>query len=80
VPTFQPHAAAEERQPAQAAGTRALAGAQADVLVWEDLRPGATASGPAVLESETNTCTILAGWTARIDGYGNAILRRGEEA
>jgi acetophenone carboxylase len=47
-----------------------------DVLVWEELAPGATATGPARLESETNSCAIPAGWSARIDGYDNAILER----
>jgi N-methylhydantoinase A/oxoprolinase/acetone carboxylase beta subunit len=47
-----------------------------DVLVWEELEPGATAHGPARLESDTNTCAIPAGWSARIDGYDNAILER----
>ena len=46
------------------------------MLVWEDLKPGATASGPARLESDTNTCAIPAGWAVRIDGYDNAILQR----
>jgi acetophenone carboxylase len=45
-----------------------------DVLVWEDLAPGTTATGPARLESETNSCAIPAGWTVRIDGHNNAIL------
>ncbi len=38
------------------------------------LTPGRAREGPARLESETNSCTIPAGWTVRIDGYGNAIL------
>jgi acetophenone carboxylase len=45
-----------------------------DVLVWEQLEPGSRAAGPARLESDTNTCTIPAGWTVRVDGYDNAIL------
>jgi N-methylhydantoinase A/oxoprolinase/acetone carboxylase beta subunit len=65
VPLFEPQPQAE--QPHEATG---------DVLVWEQLRPGATAHGPARLESDTNTCTVPAGWTARIDGYDNAILER----
>jgi N-methylhydantoinase A/oxoprolinase/acetone carboxylase beta subunit len=44
------------------------------VLNWDELPPGAKANGPARLESETNSCAIPAGWSARIDGYGNAIL------
>jgi acetophenone carboxylase len=47
-----------------------------DVLIWEDLKPGATASGPTRLESDTNTCTVPDGWAVRIDGYENAILNR----
>jgi acetophenone carboxylase len=65
VPTFDPQPRAEE--------ARDVSG---EVLVWEDLRPGARASGPARLESDTNTCTIPAGWSVRIDGYDNAILER----
>jgi acetophenone carboxylase len=65
VPLFEPQPEPEE--PHEVGG---------DVLVWEDLKPGATASGPARLESDTNTCAIPAGWTARIDGYDNAILER----
>jgi N-methylhydantoinase A/oxoprolinase/acetone carboxylase beta subunit len=47
-----------------------------EVIVWEQLKPGAMASGPTRLESDTNTCTIPAGWSMRIDGYDNAILQR----
>jgi len=44
------------------------------VLNWDELTPGAKANGPARLESETNSCSVPAGWSVRIDGYGNAIL------
>src|SRR4051812_38218170 len=63
VPTFEPRPATET--PSEVVG---------DVLVWEELAPGAHAAGPARLESDTNTCTIPAGWMVRIDGYSNAIL------
>jgi N-methylhydantoinase A/oxoprolinase/acetone carboxylase beta subunit len=65
VPLFEPQP--RHAEPHEVAG---------DVLVWEDLKPGAVASGPARLESDTNTCTVPAGWTARLDGYDNAILER----
>ncbi len=65
VPTFAPQPRAEEEHRVEG-----------EVLVWEDLRPGATASGPARLESETNSCAIPAGWAVRIDGNDNAILHR----
>jgi N-methylhydantoinase A len=63
VPTYAPQQ--REETPTSASG---------DVLVWEDLSPGATATGPARLESETNSCSIPAGWAVRIDGHENAIL------
>ena len=63
VPTYTPHPQGEHHHRVEG-----------DVLVWEELTPGATATGPARLESDTNSCTIPAGWTVRIDGYGNAIL------
>src|SRR4051812_20287410 len=65
VPTFDPPHAGE--QPQEVSG---------EVLVWEDLKPGATAHGPVRLESDTNTCAVPAGWSLRIDGYDNAILER----
>lgn len=80
VPRYEPSPAPADAHPAPAAGTRAIAGREGNVLTWEDLRPGATATGPAVLESETNTCTIPAGWSLQIDGFGNALLgRAGQE-
>ena len=63
VPVFAPQSA-EEREHT----------VEGDVLVCEDLAAGARASGPARLESDTNTCTVPDGWTVRIDGYGNALL------
>ena len=63
MPTFEPQPQAET--PDTVSG---------DVLDWDELTPGAKASGPARLESETNSCTVPAGWSVRIDGYGNAIL------
>jgi acetophenone carboxylase len=65
VPTYAPQP--REETPARASG---------DVLLWEDLSPGTTAAGPARLESETNSCSIPAGWSVRIDGHANAILER----
>jgi len=65
VPVFEP-------QPREGESHRVTG----EVLVWEDLKPGATASGPVRLESDTNTCSIPAGWAVRIDGYDNAILQR----
>jgi N-methylhydantoinase A/oxoprolinase/acetone carboxylase beta subunit len=57
---------------------RSIFGAQAGLYNWNDLRPGALITGPAVLESETNSCTIPNGWELRIDGFSNAVLRPAE--
>jgi acetophenone carboxylase len=65
VPTYVPHPQGEHHHRVERAQ-----------LVWEDLEPGATAAGPARLESDTNSCMVPEGWAVRIDGYGNAILER----
>jgi N-methylhydantoinase A len=81
VPRYEPTPEAADAHAAPVAGRRAIAGREGNVLAWEHLHPGATADGPAVLESETNTCTIPPGWSLRIDGFGNALLERvGQEA
>jgi N-methylhydantoinase A/oxoprolinase/acetone carboxylase beta subunit len=57
--------------------SRKVLGAKAGVYDWNDLSTGTTISGPAMLESETNTCYIADGWKLRMDGFGNAVLQRG---
>ncbi|MBV9425601.1 MAG: hydantoinase/oxoprolinase family protein [Solirubrobacterales bacterium] len=76
VPRFEPTPEPVKEHLAEPAGTRAAAGREVKVLTWESLAPGAQANGPAVLESETNSCAIPAGWSVQIDGFGNALLRR----
>jgi acetophenone carboxylase len=81
VPRYEPRPEPTDVHAAPVAGRRTIAGGEAAVLTWEHLRPGATMDGPAVLESETNTCTIPKGWSLHIDGFGNALLERtGQEA
>lgn len=81
VPRYEPQPEPTDHHAAPVASKRTIAGVDADVLTWEHQHPGATATGPAVLESETNTCTIPAGWSLQIDGFGNALLARaGQEA
>jgi N-methylhydantoinase A/oxoprolinase/acetone carboxylase beta subunit len=81
VPRYEPHPDPTDVHTAPVAGRRTIAGGEAAVLTWEHLHPGAATDGPAVLESETNTCTIPAGWSLHIDGFGNALLERtGQEA
>jgi N-methylhydantoinase A/oxoprolinase/acetone carboxylase beta subunit len=43
---------------------------------WEDLEPGARASGPAVVTAADATAVVPPGFRFEIDGYGNVILRR----
>ncbi len=43
---------------------------------WEDLRPGSEVAGPALLESDTNTCAIPPGWRLRADEFTNGVLER----
>ena len=61
-------------------GTRAatLDGKRQDAALyrWESLAPGNTLQGCAILESANSTYLVLSGWSAEIDGYGNALLAR----
>ncbi len=45
---------------------------------WESLAPGNTLQGCAILESAKSTYLVLSGWSAEIDGYGNALLSRND--
>jgi acetophenone carboxylase len=55
-------------------GERPASGGALAVFDWDELTPGAVLAGPAVLESDTNTCTVPAGWSLAIDELGNARL------
>jgi len=43
---------------------------------FADLRPGATATGPAILHAADTTFAIPTGWTFTVDAYGNGICDR----
>jgi len=62
----------------QPRSSRKVLGEKAGVYDWDDLSTGATITGPAMLESETNTCYVADGWKLQMDGFGNAILMQGE--
>ncbi|CAN5387382.1 hypothetical protein BH10PSE1_BH10PSE1_15280 [soil metagenome] len=55
-----------------------LAGSEHVTPVYrrEDLRPGATVPGPAILLEDTGTTVVEPGWRATVDGGLNLILRR----
>ena len=45
---------------------------------WGSLAPGNKLEGCAILESANSTYLVLSGWSAEIDGYGNALLARND--
>jgi N-methylhydantoinase A/oxoprolinase/acetone carboxylase beta subunit len=49
---------------------------EAALYRWESLAPGNKLQGCAILESAKSTYLVLSGWSAEIDGYGNALLTR----
>jgi len=44
---------------------------------WEDLTPGSSASGPAVIAGGEATGVIPPGWTFKVDGFGNVVAQKG---
>lgn len=76
VPRIELSEEAGEAHRASPVGKRGVLGEDAGVYDWDDLSAGATISGPAMLESETNTCHVPAGWALRVDGFGNGVLER----
>lgn len=55
---------------------RKVFGEGAGIYDWDGLSTGASISGPAMLESETNTCSVPSGWKLTLDGFGNAVIER----
>lgn len=49
------------------------------VYDWDQLVPGASFSGPALLTSPTTTLWLETGWDLQIDGYRNALLHQKEK-
>ena len=48
-----------------------------DIYRRDQLAPGASISGPAILEGMDSTVVINPGWAALVDGYGNCIISPG---
>lgn len=76
VPRLELEHVPGERYEAKARGSRTILGEKGAVYDWGDLGPGAAISGPAVLESETNTCAVPEGWELEMDGFENAVLKK----
>ncbi len=53
---------------------------EAQVLQRDDLAPGSTHNGPAVIIEATATTVVPPGCTARIDDFGTIVIEIGEEA
>jgi N-methylhydantoinase A len=49
-----------------------------ELYAREDLRPGATLVGPALVEAPETTCAVPPGWTARVDERGALLLTHEE--
>ncbi|HZY79165.1 MAG TPA: hydantoinase B/oxoprolinase family protein [Cyclobacteriaceae bacterium] len=46
-----------------------------DVYKWEELKPGATITGPALVVSNNSTTVVSEGWVFSLDSNNNAILQ-----
>ncbi len=46
-------------------------------LIWEELKPGATIEGPALIVSKNSTTVVDDGWSFYLDGNNNALLKSG---
>jgi 5-oxoprolinase (ATP-hydrolysing) len=44
-------------------------------FLWEDLKPGATIEGPALVVSKNSTTVVDEGWSFYLDGNNNALLK-----
>ncbi|MEE8517359.1 MAG: hydantoinase/oxoprolinase family protein [Alphaproteobacteria bacterium] len=85
VPKYQPSAAdttdAAETAPATIKGRRMVwfdgqSGAEAPVYERDGLGPGATITGPAIVEQFDATTVLPEGWQGRVDAHLNLILER----
>lgn len=45
------------------------------VFIWEELTPGATIDGPALVVSKNSTTVVDAGWNFYLDANNNALLK-----
>jgi N-methylhydantoinase A len=73
---FEPKELPATHRKPQPYGKRGGLDGEFSLYRWEELDPGAAVSGPAVIEADTNTCTIQPGWVLEVDGFRNGFLRR----
>jgi N-methylhydantoinase A/oxoprolinase/acetone carboxylase beta subunit len=72
--------AADTRDSGQPVGKRKiwLSGGWRDVAVWsrDDVFPGATIEGPAIIEEAYTSVLLVAGWSCQRDRSGHLVARR----
>ena len=75
MPSFEPSPVVFKQPTPSPFGEREVRGQKATLFEWEQLPAGAVMTGPLVLESGTNTCSIPSGWQVTIDGFCNGVIR-----
>lgn len=78
TPHFEPEAEAGPHHDAVRTATRATrfgsSPTESAIYHWDDLAPGATFAGPAVVQSSANTSVVPPGWRFTVDGLGNGRM------
>jgi N-methylhydantoinase A/oxoprolinase/acetone carboxylase beta subunit len=64
------------REPRRAFWEAAGGFVETPVFALEELGPGDTVTGPALLDGAHTTCVIEPGWRFSIDGFGSGVLER----
>ena len=79
IPAIDTTKARVRRHTARPAATRQARfdgrSVRAGYFRWDELRPGAAASGPAVVTGGEATAVIPPGMSFSVDGYGNIVAR-----
>ncbi len=52
---------------------------QIKTYVWENLKPGASIEGPAIVGSQNSTTVVEDGWQFMLDEHNNALLKGGSK-
>jgi 5-oxoprolinase (ATP-hydrolysing) len=78
-PGYRPKAAVRSYRPSALKMTKTFSAGRiqpCSVYRWEDLRPGAQVSGPALVISGNSTTFVDFGWRCRLERSGNARMTR----
>jgi N-methylhydantoinase A/oxoprolinase/acetone carboxylase beta subunit len=77
LPVVKVRGATKAKPAAVRSGRFAGKNARIGFFRWDDLHPGASAAGPAVIAGGEATAVIPPGWTFTVDGYGNVVANAG---